>query len=53
MQNRGREKAKIARGPWNIEAARERKRFAGIDRFRPREFLQIALDQIGDAQENA
>ena len=53
VQDRGREEAEIARGARNIEAARERERFAGVDRFGSREFFEIALDQVGDAQENA
>ena len=33
--------------------ARERNRLAGIDRFGASEFLQVAFDQIGDAQQKA
>src|SRR4051812_21668255 len=53
MKNRGSEEAEIAGRSRNIQRASERKRFTGVDRLRAREFLQIALDQIGDAQENA
>jgi hypothetical protein len=35
-----------------VETARERERFARVDRLGPREFLEIAFDQIGDTQEN-
>ena len=53
VQDRGREEAEIARGARDVESARERERLAGVDRFGAREFFEIALDQIGDAQENA
>ena len=51
VQDRGGEEAEIARGARNVEGARERKRLAGIDRFGAREFFQIALDQVGDAEQ--
>src|SRR5205823_6104386 len=53
VKNRGGEETEIARGPRNIETAREGERLAGVDRFGARELFEIALDQIGDAQENA
>ena len=53
VQDRGREEAEIARGARNVEAARERERLARVDRLRARELLEIALDQVGDAQKNA
>ena len=53
VQDCGRKKAKVGHGARNVEPACERERLAGVDRFSPREFLEIALDQIGDAQEDA
>ena len=53
VQDRGCEEAEIARGARNIEAARERERFARVDRFGARQFFQIALDQVGDAEKNS
>ena len=52
VQNCGREKAKVAGRSRNIERSREGQRLAGIDRFRTGEFFQIALDQVGDAQQD-
>ncbi len=52
MQNCGREEPKIGNGARNVEPARERERFAGVDRFRPRELLEIAFDQLCDAKKN-
>jgi len=52
VQDRGREKSEIAGRARNVQRARERDWFAGVDRFRAREFFQIALDQIGDAQKD-
>ena len=52
MQDRGREKAEICNSARNIERTRERQGFAGVDRFGTRQLLEIALDQIGDAQKN-
>jgi hypothetical protein len=53
VENCGREKAKIAGGSRNVQRARERDWFAGIDRLGASELLQITLDKIGNAQENA
>ena len=52
MKDRGSEKTKIAGRAWNVERAGKRQGFAGIDRFSTGKFLEIALNQIGDAQEN-
>ena len=53
VKDRGREKAEIAGGPRNVERARERERLASVDRLRACEFLQISLNQIGDAEEKS
>ena len=53
VQDRGGEEAEVGNGAGNIERTRERERLAGVDRFSARELLQIALDQIGDAQKDA
>ncbi len=53
VQNRGGEETEIAGRARNVEIARERERFAGVDRFGARQLLEIALDQVRDAQENA
>src|SRR4029077_4470701 len=53
VENCGREKTKIAGGPRNVQRARERGWFAGIDRLGASELLQITLNKIGNAQENA
>src|SRR5688572_31761122 len=50
MQNSGGEEAEIAGRPRNVEAPRQRKRLAGIDRFGARELLEIALNEIGNPQ---
>jgi uncharacterized membrane protein YphA (DoxX/SURF4 family) len=52
VENCRREKTKVAGRPRNIERARKRNRFAGIDRLRARELFQIALDEIGNAQKD-
>src|SRR5205814_3878589 len=52
VQDRGREKSEIAGRARNVERARERQWFTGVNRFSAREFLEIALDQVRDAQEN-
>src|SRR5947208_11778399 len=52
MQDRGREESEIAGRARNVQRTGERERFAGVDGLGAREFFQIALDQIGDAQEN-
>ena len=53
VEDRGREEAEIACRARNVEAARERKRLARVNRLGPRELLQIPFDQVSDAQENA
>src|SRR3954452_20120165 len=52
VENGGREKTKIARGAGNIQGPRKREGFAGIDRFRPGQLFQVALDQVGYAKKN-
>ena len=42
---------KLRDGARNIQCTRERNRLASVDRFGAREFLQVALDQIGDPQQ--
>ena len=53
MQDGSGEKSKIAGRAWNIHRAGQRKRFTRVDRFRACQLLKVALDQIGNAQENA
>ena len=53
VQDCGGEEAKIGSRARNVEVARERERLAGVDRFCAGQLLEIAFDQIGDAQENA
>jgi len=52
VQDRCREKSEIGDGARNIEHARERNRLASIDRLCARELLDIAFDQLRDAQKN-
>ena len=47
------EETKIARRSRYVERPRERERLTGINRFRAREFFQIALNQFRDAKEDA
>src|SRR5689334_9140394 len=51
MKNSSCEKSKIAGRAWYIERPREGQRLAGIDRFRARKFVEVPLDQIGDAKQ--
>ena len=52
MQDRGREKSEIACRARNVERARERQWFAGVYGLSARKFVEIALDQICNAQQN-
>src|SRR6187399_1937438 len=52
VQYGGREEAEVGHRARNVEATREREWLACIDRLCAREFFQIALDQVGDAQKN-
>src|SRR6266446_1977429 len=52
VKNRRGKKTEVGDGAWNVERSRKRERLPRIDRLGSRELLEIALDQIGDAQKN-
>ena len=53
VKDRGCEETEIARRAWDVEGTRKGEWFAGVDRFRACQFLQIALNQVGDPQEKS
>ena len=53
VQDGGGEEAEVRRGSGDVHAARQRKRLAGVDRLRARQTIEVGVDQVGHAQQDA